>query len=89
MKMNQFLQMFRAPNIEYLLDMMEKEEYKNYSNFAATGRKKDGSPCDTPLANGSLEGLHNRYHLLIGGTGGHMSRVPTAAFDPIFWLHHV
>ena len=39
-----------------------------------------------------LEGLHGTYHGLIGGYpypaeyqfGGHMSRVPVAAFDPIF-----
>ncbi|KAK8118433.1 uncharacterized protein PG998_003059 [Apiospora kogelbergensis] len=67
------------------------------------------SPKDTPGGivasddvSGSLEGLHNLYHLLIGGNcpklkdgypyvgrgGGHMSRVPVSAFDPIFWSHH-
>ena len=46
-------------------------------------------------ASGSLEGLHNVYHGFIGGfpihgekTGGHMTEVPVAAFDPIFWMHH-
>ncbi|RPA75533.1 Di-copper centre-containing protein [Ascobolus immersus RN42] len=88
-KMNQTIQMNRAPGVEYLVHMMENEEYKKYETFAATGLEDDGeTPIQTPLANGSLEGLHNRYHLIIGGTGGHMSRVPTAAFDPIFWLHH-
>ena len=42
---------------------------------------------------GSLESLHGLYHGLAGGAGGipgtgagggHMSRVATAAFDPIF-----
>ena len=49
---------------------------------------------------GSLEALHGTYHGLVGGDsvpkansgqgtpGGHMSRVPVAAFDPIFWMHH-
>ena len=32
--------------------------------------------------------VHGRYHVLIGGQNGHMSSVPVAAFDPIFWLHH-
>ncbi|KAI0342996.1 Di-copper centre-containing protein [Trametopsis cervina] len=36
----------------------------------------------------SLEGVHDMVHNLIGGTG-HMSNVPVAAFDPIFWYHHV
>ena len=46
-------------------------------------------------ASGSLEALHGLYHGLIGGfnikgikTGGHMTEVPVAAFDPIFWMHH-
>ena len=51
-------------------------------------------------ASGSLESLHNLYHALVGGNakikrggedelvvgggGGHMSQVSTAAFDPVF-----
>lgn len=31
---------------------------------------------------------HGNVHTLVGGPGGLMSRVPTAAGDPIFWLHH-
>lgn len=31
---------------------------------------------------------HGSMHSAIGGTGGLMSSVPTAAFDPIFWVHH-
>ncbi|KAI1814571.1 common central domain of tyrosinase-domain-containing protein [Poronia punctata] len=41
----------------------------------------------------SLEYIHNNIHNLAGGskfqTGvGHLSDVPVAAFDPLFWLHH-
>ena len=32
-----------------------------------------------------LEGLHNTIH---NAVGGHMSNVPVASFDPIFWSHH-
>ncbi|KAF2198311.1 Di-copper centre-containing protein [Delitschia confertaspora ATCC 74209] len=35
----------------------------------------------------SLEGIHDTVHGLVG-KGGHMSQVPYAGFDPIFWLHH-
>jgi hypothetical protein len=36
-----------------------------------------------------LEGSpHGAIHTLVGGQGGLMSSVPTAANDPIFWLHH-
>jgi tyrosinase len=42
----------------------------------------------------SLEYIHNNIHNFTGGIemvqlgAGHMSDVPVAAFDPIFWLHH-
>ncbi|KAI0342043.1 Di-copper centre-containing protein [Trametopsis cervina] len=36
----------------------------------------------------SLEGVHNTVHNVLGN-GGHVSSVPVAAFDPIFWYHHV
>ncbi|CAH0055494.1 unnamed protein product [Clonostachys solani] len=41
----------------------------------------------------SLEYIHNNVHNMVGGSNflsgaGHMSDVPVAAFDPIFWLHH-
>lgn len=35
-----------------------------------------------------LEGLHGQIHVWTGGRGGHMSQVPWAGFDPIFWAHH-
>ncbi|OCL01252.1 Di-copper centre-containing protein [Glonium stellatum] len=35
----------------------------------------------------SLEAVHDTVHYTIG-SGGHMSDIPYAAFDPIFWLHH-
>src|SRR5262249_57470534 len=31
---------------------------------------------------------HGVVHTTVGGRGGLMSSVPTAAGDPIFWLHH-
>ncbi|KAK6330065.1 hypothetical protein TWF718_003493 [Orbilia javanica] len=38
-------------------------------------------------ARDSLEGVHDTVHGTTG-SGGHMSFVDNAAFDPIFWLHH-
>ena len=35
-----------------------------------------------------LEQLHNNVHVWVGGDRGHMSDIPFAAFDPIFWAHH-
>lgn len=41
----------------------------------------------------SLESIHNTIHSTAGGkagsvSAGHMFYLPTAAFDPLFWLHH-
>jgi tyrosinase len=33
-----------------------------------------------------LEDIHNAVH---GWVGGHMGEIPFAAFDPLFWAHHV
>lgn len=35
----------------------------------------------------SLEAIHNNIHNFVGGSG-FMGDPATAAFDPIFWLHH-
>lgn len=37
----------------------------------------------------SFEAIHDEIHGTAGGTDGHMSYLDVAAFDPIFWLHHV
>ena len=36
----------------------------------------------------TLEDLHGQVHVWVGGDDGHMSQVPLAAYDPIFWAHH-
>ncbi len=33
----------------------------------------------------SIEMLHDRVHVRVGGD---MAYIPTAAYDPVFWLHH-
>ncbi|KAK8031242.1 tyrosinase [Apiospora arundinis] len=38
---------------------------------------------------GSIENPHGAVHNAVGGSGGHMSYLDYAGFDPIFWLHHV
>lgn len=63
---------------------------QKYNTFnAASSNKLRTGPNKETLADmpnwGSLEDIHNAVHNLMGG-GGHMSRVPVSAFDPIFWL---
>ncbi|KAL1637014.1 hypothetical protein SLS58_009540 [Diplodia intermedia] len=61
-------------------NLILSDAYKDYSSFAS-GRQ-------TRPWNGSLEDFHGKYHITVGGPGGHMSETEVAAFDPIFWLHH-
>ena len=54
----------------------------NYGPFSNTAYRNS-----TNQIFNSLENMHNAIHGLVGN-GGHMSIVPYAGFDPIFWLHH-
>ncbi|KAL1618339.1 hypothetical protein SLS54_007316 [Diplodia seriata] len=75
----------REPEVQTLLDLIELAPYADYGNFATAVPSSTGKGANAP--NGSLESFHGAYHVLIGGAG-HMSRVPIAAFDPVFWFHH-
>ncbi|SCO36199.1 related to tyrosinase precursor [Fusarium fujikuroi] len=73
--------------------MFSKGYNSNWGQFASTKWIAEGKGCPQ-TGYISLEYIHNNIHNLTGGsdyaTGmGHMSDVPVAAFDPIFWLHHV
>ncbi|KAJ3941953.1 hypothetical protein N0V92_013830 [Colletotrichum tropicale] len=64
---------------------------KTYEEFASTKLYKDEKT--RPCGYLNLEYIHNNVHNLTGGNKwdlgmGHMSDVPVAAFDPVFWLHH-
>lgn len=59
---------------------------QRYESFATKDLTEDDS--------GNLESIHDQYHgNLAGGNfgagyNGWMGAVPTAAFDPVFWMHH-
>jgi len=71
---------------------------ENFEDFGTTNPFKADPPRkDLPFD--SSEGIHNSLHNWCGGpiasigsegkgVVGHMSEVPVAAFDPIFWFHH-
>lgn len=67
---------FWAPDLRQSLYQL-LTQYQSYNLFSNTG--SGGSFI------GSVESLHDGIH---GTISGHMGRVPSAAFDPIFWLHH-
>ncbi|KAJ5899989.1 Concanavalin A-like lectin/glucanases superfamily [Penicillium taxi] len=55
-----------------------------YSTFATTAQLSGDVKNDN-----NLEYIHNNIHGWVGGDfNGHMSQIPVATFDPIFWLHH-
>ncbi|KIK76379.1 hypothetical protein PAXRUDRAFT_170133 [Paxillus rubicundulus Ve08.2h10] len=55
-----------------------------YDHFASVAPLSDEGK---KMLNGSLEGVHNSLHGLIGGNG-HMGQPEYAAFDPFFYFHH-
>jgi len=63
-----------GPNSPDLVSSQQVTDVLSLSNY---GDFSDG-----------LEDLHNSMHVWIGGRCGDMAHVPTAAFDPIFWIHH-
>ncbi|KAF2165127.1 hypothetical protein M409DRAFT_67411 [Zasmidium cellare ATCC 36951] len=70
---------------DQVYNLMGCDDYLHFSNDASGSTEKCGN---------SLEGIHNTIHTTSGGpgsngvSGGHMTYLPLAAFDAIFWLHH-
>ncbi|RJE24069.1 hypothetical protein PHISCL_03605 [Aspergillus sclerotialis] len=55
-----------------------------YPTFATTAQLNEDVQNDI-----NLEYIHNNVHGWAGGDyNGHMSQIPVATFDPLFWLHH-
>ena len=54
---------------------------QGYTSFSTNSL----ASCEDNYNPHSLEMIHDRVHVLMGGD---MGFVPTAAFDPVFWLHH-
>lgn len=79
--------MRREDNNRYILNILLSDIYKSITAFATDADTTVDNTND--ITSGSLEAMHNDYHGTIGGIGGHMASVPIAAFDPIFFLHHV
>lgn len=77
----------REETVRLSLLFVENGAYADYETYASAGTPTRVTDIDGKSASGSLESVHGNYHVFIGGTG-HMASVPTAAFDPIFWLHH-
>ena len=77
-------------------------QFAKYKETAITETSRTpGLPIDLPSADavakvlaldtfstftGHLEQLHDQVHIWVGGT---MREVPVAAYDPLFWAHHV
>ncbi|KAK8066160.1 hypothetical protein PG997_012907 [Apiospora hydei] len=71
-------------NAAYLHDttyliLTQTDNYAEFSNNGFPG---------TIQGYGSIENPHGTIHNAVGGSGGHMSYLDYAGFDPIFFLHH-
>ncbi|KAI1390406.1 uncharacterized protein F4822DRAFT_401841 [Hypoxylon trugodes] len=76
---------------ELVYRILSSSYCKNFSSFASTAAQPEQINVWTEYL--SLEYVHNGLHDFIGGSSlkdgaGHMSNVPVAAFDPIFYMHH-
>lgn len=61
----------------------------NFSSFSHDAWIPQDIEAGTQAGYDSLENVHDVVHTLVGGGRGHMSHVAVAAFDPIFFWHHV
>lgn len=82
--MDYHLNMMREGSSTQFNNMVQDPAYKYYADF---GKNAFGGG---DRGRGSLENMHNNYHVHIGGgsSGGHMTETSVAAFDPVFWVHH-
>jgi tyrosinase len=84
--------MFRTPTTGNVLYIPNRSTTINAGNLiAATVLDSGVAMSQVPFNSFSnqLEGTpHGLVHTAVGGPGGWMSLVETAARDPIFWLHH-
>jgi tyrosinase len=88
--MNNRLNTVREDHIRLCLALIEDEVYRNFRTFSTNAvlpKANEQPEANLEKASGSIEDFHGKYHAIIGGTG-HMSFISTAAFDPIFWMHH-
>ena len=62
----------------------------DFKSFATTARDATeiSASGSKVMLDMNLEFIHNNIHYWVGGDGGHMSQIPVATFDPIFWFHH-
>lgn len=86
-QLNTVLAQRREAEVETLLNLLYLPKYKDYATFSNKAVRKNKEGEFQPTVFGSVESLHDDYHGHCGGDG-HMGRVPVAAFDPVFWLHH-
>lgn len=85
----------RAPGAAPGYNSQNSVSCANMQNGYTTRRSQTYTALTQALYNpfsSQLEGVHNGVHNNVGGLTnpqGHMGTVDYAAFDPIFWLHHV
>ena len=80
---NNFIQRNRMSSTQSQLD--NSLLITNYESLSSTDIPKNRTTMSNTIP---LETPHGTIHTSLGGIGGTMSSITTAAHDPIFWLHH-
>lgn len=83
-KPTNFIEKISIDNIKRIFDnSLLISTYEAFSSHIVNQKKTNNITAYEPI-----EQAHNLCHINIGGILGTMSNISTAAFDPIFWLHH-
>ena len=93
----------REARCSYSLDLLNSKPYMETWQVTTDNKLAQGQLFNVKLTkgipfvdrqgtqrvqgSGSIEDLHNKFHVLIGGRGV-MGNPLVAAFDPIFFIHH-
>jgi tyrosinase len=94
--LNACINEYRENSVRMSLVIVGNGAYNKYEGMATNRAIEVKNPFGddkNEVASGSLENVHNNYHMYIGGfiptpdgkqrlPAGHMAAVPTSAFDP-------
>ncbi|CAG8572793.1 11162_t:CDS:2 [Dentiscutata heterogama] len=94
--MSTYIQSVFRPGFYQMFHISDFTKFSNHGLTSKGGELPDFNPGHPKPFNrlgfshfASWETTHDGFHVVIGGTGGHMTYVDIASFDPIFSFHHV
>ncbi|KAF0547081.1 Tyrosinase [Gigaspora margarita] len=94
--MSTYIQSVFRPGFYQMFHISDYSKFSNHGLTSSGGQLPDFNPGHPKPLNrlgfshfASWETTHDGFHVVFGGTGGHITYVDIAAFDPIFSFHHI